>query len=72
MGEMEEQEVLERLCYRDARNPFHGQLYDRENPDSDGDCFCDNCFRGRTPLALEILRLREVIWDLEQRYVYEG
>jgi len=49
------------LCTHDVRNPYYGDIdhyeYDRPGPD----CACDNCFYGRNDLALEILRLQEVI-----------
>jgi hypothetical protein len=51
----------------DERNPYNNLdvLYDLEDEeDREGlerdrkNCACDNCFYGRTELALEILRLR--------------
>lgn len=53
---MKMSEVLSNLCYRDKRNPDnYGEGEElQKNP-----CFCDNCFYGRTPLALEIIKLSE-------------
>jgi hypothetical protein len=55
---MDMQKILSSLCY-----------YDKRNPDctSDDDvikhkkCFCDNCFYGRTPLAEEIINLKNIL-----------
>lgn len=52
---MKLEKILENLCYYDKRNPDY--LEDVDKPK--GRCYCDNCFHGRTPLAEEILRLRE-------------
>jgi hypothetical protein len=48
--------ITEDLCDYDKRNP----LYDSENEKSKGDCYCDNCFYGRTKLAEIILLLLEI------------
>lgn len=46
-------DVMSDLCSYDERNPdwFDGK---GEKPD---DCYCDNCFYGRTTLAEYILKL---------------
>ncbi|CAB4185301.1 hypothetical protein UFOVP1492_86 [uncultured Caudovirales phage] len=45
------EEVVTHLCYYDHRNP------NRVEMESDGkaDCYCDNCFYGRTKLANALL-----------------
>ena len=56
-------EIKQNLCYYDKRNP------DFLDPDTIGgekieprkNCYCDNCFDGNDKLALEIIRLWEVI-----------
>lgn len=59
---MEEQEVLKKLCYYDQRNP---DCVERDIPlPKNKDCYCDNCFHGRTPLAEELLMTRSVIYLL--------
>lgn len=52
---MENELILSKLCYYDPRNPD----YDKENGERKKDCYCDNCFYGRTPLAEYILKLLE-------------
>lgn len=59
---MDKEEVLGNLCCYDPRNPNNSLwAYEdsEEKPEANRpDCACDNCFYGRTKLALEILRLR--------------
>jgi len=47
--------LLEELCYYDSRNPNRVILYDEngeeEELESPVNCFCDNCFYRRTPIA---------------------
>ena len=58
-------EIYENLCIRDKRNPHHRETFieftEEEIPPPRENCYCDNCFKGRDKLALEILRLREGI-----------
>jgi hypothetical protein len=55
--------ILEKLCTNDHRNPdgvisFADDLEDYPDSKSlDPNCYCDNCFYGRTKLALYILSL---------------
>lgn len=63
---MELAEVYENLCTKDPRSPYWSSLYvddddDDPPPEPRGDCYCDNCFYGRDKLALEILRLRNIV-----------
>jgi hypothetical protein len=62
--DMELEEVYIYLCSYDPRNP-DGILDILLELDEDfvapEDCSCDNCFYGRTDLAKEIIRLREMI-----------
>ena len=45
-------EITENLCYYDKRNPdYQGEKLKKEHP-----CYCDNCFRGKTELATELLK----------------
>lgn len=56
---MEHKEVLMNLCMHDPRNPDNKD--DPEFADvykAREKCYCDNCFYGRTRLALEILRIK--------------
>ena len=56
--------VFSYLCSYDPRSPSYADLtcsYDEEDPmppPARSDCYCDDCFYGRDPLAREILRLR--------------
>lgn len=53
---MEKDYILSQLCFYDNRNPEYV-----EDGIKKDDCYCDNCFYGRTVLAEEILRLKEAI-----------
>ena len=46
-------EILESLCIYDKRNPD----WDEEGTKKEN-CYCDNCFHGKTELAEEILKLK--------------
>lgn len=48
------QEIKENLCYYDPRNPDN--VLD-SNMVINNECYCDNCFRGCTKLAEELLKL---------------
>ena len=68
-------QLRENLCSRDPRNPYFADLYgDGKDPDNDPGpaaapgCACNNCFYGRTPMADNLLQLRELLgvrqaWD---------
>lgn len=67
---MTEEEVNSKLCYYDRRNPdfmiTEEYGYDKGEVDATGNhakenCYCDNYFRGCSPLAEDILRLKELI-----------
>ena len=59
---MEDWEKIESsLCYYDSRNPYGRRSEEEIKPE---DCHCDNCFYGRTELAEEILRLRELLKNI--------
>jgi len=45
--------IKSKLCFYDERNPDY---VDGKPADP---CYCDNCFAGRTELALEVLRLKK-------------
>ena len=68
---MKMSEIAEKLCYYDTRNPDGVKSYMTEEEikeegytaTSKQDCNCDNCFYGRTKLALYILKLKN---DLKQ------
>lgn len=55
---MDSRKVAENLCYYDKRNP-DGAFVNEDDDDGKriDNCFCDNCFYGRTELAEEIIRL---------------
>lgn len=58
---MKTEDILKRLCAYDLRNPDHivsedeleDNLYEKRLISG---CSCDNCFYGRTLLALELLK----------------
>lgn len=54
---MERNKVLENLCYYDERNPNNIKLDDEDFTYVKEDCYCDNCFYGKTKLAEYILEL---------------
>lgn len=62
--------IFESLCYWDKRNPYFNIKeeygYDKEEVDACGyhakkDCYCDNCFKGKTPLAEAYLKLLDTL-----------
>ncbi len=61
-------EIASKLCYYDTRNPDGVKSYMTEEEikeegytaTSKHDCYCDNCFYGRTKLALYILKLHGI------------
>lgn len=66
---MKEEEIFDRLCIRDKRNPMFQDIYGdceaNELPEPRGeDCYCYACFYGRDGLALEILKGREMLEEL--------
>lgn len=61
---MTREEILTKLCYYDLRNP-NGVIDDMSEEElkeynygnyTQKDCYCDNCFYGRTKLAEELLK----------------
>ena len=69
---MEQNEILESLCYYDKRNPT-SNVDDEDIEEHNNslirkskklgyipDCSCDNCFYGRTKLAEYILTLNQI------------
>jgi hypothetical protein len=53
------EEIKGNLCYNDLRNP--DVTVDEEN----ADCYCNNCFRGKTELAEELLKYYYLINNIE-------
>lgn len=66
---MKEEEIAKKLCYYDTRNPNGVKSYMTKEEikelgytaTSRQHCSCDNCFYGRTKLALYILKLKNVM-----------
>jgi len=63
---MTDEEIKSRLCYHDKRNPnyIRDESEDTVNVYEEGlghvkQCFCDNCFYGRTKLAEYILTIKQ-------------
>jgi hypothetical protein len=59
-----QEDIYWSLCSKDPRHPLFKDIYGDEEPPPvprDKPCYCDSCFRGKDKLAVEILRLREVI-----------
>lgn len=52
------EEIKENLCYNDLRNPnvTIDEETAKEVAENNTDCYCDNCFRGKTELAEELLK----------------
>jgi hypothetical protein len=55
---LDKETVLGNLCSYDKRNP-NSEMFDEDDGPED-ECYCDNCYYGRTKLAEEILRLQEI------------
>ncbi len=53
------EDILAKLCWYDKRNPNFDTDADAEIKKED--CYCDNCYYGRTQLAEYILELTEKI-----------
>lgn len=60
---METKGLYEKLCICDKRHPYHDTEYADEIPRQG--CACDNCFYGRDKLALEIIRLQEMLKEYQ-------
>lgn len=54
---MTTKEVYSNLCYYDTRHP---DWWEALEPRIES-CSCDNCFHGRHNLALEIIKMRELL-----------
>jgi hypothetical protein len=68
---------FESLCLHDPRSSSFALLHDDDDDDDDRrlprvNCYCDECFYRRDPLALEVIRLRSLLdnhniqWALNQ------
>jgi len=60
-------EIYECLCIYDPRNPYYIKPDDPEDmiaPRS-SDCSCDSCFRGKDRLAMEVLKYRRLLLEME-------
>lgn len=57
------EEIKTNLCYYDIRNPDNEldvlEMTEVEIKKKMADCYCDNCFYGRTKLANELLKYIE-------------
>lgn len=52
--------AIKNLCWYDPRHPDYDKEFSEENNlPNKIKCSCDNCFYGRTRLAVEILNLLE-------------
>ena len=60
---MKLEEIKSNLCYNDLRNPeiTVDEETAKEIADNNAHCYCDNCFRGKTELAKELLRMYNII-----------
>lgn len=61
---MDLNEVYSNLCCKDPRHPDFEGCYGWMNDDPVAprqNCSCDNCFYGRDKLALEIIKLLEIM-----------
>lgn len=64
---MQQKEIYSKLCVYDSRHPEFSRFEESERVSPRLDCHCDNCHYGRDRLAVEILRLQEVIQNYRQR-----
>lgn len=56
-------QIKENLCYKDLRNPdatVDGETA-KEIAENNTDCYCDNCFSGKTALAEELLKYYHMV-----------
>jgi hypothetical protein len=70
-----QEDILWNLCSKDRRYPLWDDLYgDYEvPPEPRGNCFCDSCYSGRDVLAVEILRLQELLEEKRKRgYIHRS
>jgi len=63
------EQLYKKLCVYDKRSPYclTWSCYFGANQKPRDGCFCDNCFYGLDRLALEILRLKELVEEKERR-----
>lgn len=68
---MTRDEIYENLCVYDPRSEYYKDMIrcgwrpgDISAPRIN--CYCDNCFKGKDKLAIEILRLMDI---LESEYI---
>jgi len=55
-------DILANLCQYDPRNPDHEENPEKWAQVSKGkECYCDNCHNGKTALAEELLKTRELL-----------
>jgi len=57
-------DVYTKLCYYDKRNPVGNWSYDLAYEPPEGECYCDNCFRGKHELACRIIELENELTKL--------
>ena len=64
---MTEEQIFEKLCYYDRRNPLFNELGLGDYDDDDipiarrDGCSCDNCFYGKDKLAVELLKMKAAL-----------
>lgn len=58
---MTQEEILNRLCVHDERNPTYAEIHDEDDTPTTECGRCDNCFYGRTKMANYILKLQSVV-----------
>ena len=58
---MTNEEIRFMLCEYDADHPDYGDYiqHDDSPKPARGDCYCDNCFKGRDILAVELLKEKQ-------------
>jgi len=64
--------VLNRLCAHNKRNPDYIPYDEDDESRKPTNCYCDNCFYGRTILSEKILQLNQALEDnKEKKYTEE-
>lgn len=68
---MNKTKILESLCYFSTRNPIGAiseydgleliKAHDESLINNNHGCFCDNCFRGKTKLAEQLIKSYELL-----------
>jgi len=63
---MKLEDILHKLCYYDKRHPDFEQGDGKKTEN----CFCDNCFYGRTEMAEALLEQLNMLIEIHEKYAH--